>query len=231
MTTIIGTTIIPEMKNFLLCACILIPFLLASCGRNGQETTTAGGSVTTKSTGLNLVNFSTEDFAGSGNCASCHIDLEDQIGNYVSIGTHWRSTMMANAAKDPFWQAKVASEVARNPHLKETIEEKCASCHMPMAYTQAEVRDVSALMFENGFTNPSNPLNPAAMDGVSCTLCHQIVDPVLGKYTVDTSTEPPHRLIYGPYEDPEQSLMISTSQFTPMYAEHITDSVLCGTCH
>jgi ferredoxin len=181
--------------------------------------------------GLPLVVFSTEDFTGSGNCAACHVDLEDQIGNYVSISNHWRSTMMANAAKDPFWQAKVASEVERNPHLKEVIEEKCASCHMPMAYTQAEVRDVSAMIFDSGLTNPSNPLNPAAMDGVSCTLCHQIVDPVLGEYTVDTSTEPPDRLIYGPYENPEQSLMIAASKFTPVYGEHVTDSVLCGTCH
>ncbi|MFA5450826.1 MAG: multiheme c-type cytochrome [Dehalococcoidales bacterium] len=210
---------IARMKKILASILLVLPFMIASCG----------GSV--KTAGLSLVEFSTEDFAGSGNCAVCHIDLEDQIGNYVSIGTHWRSTMMANAAKDPFWQAKVASEVARNPHLKEVIEEKCASCHMPMAYTQAEVRDGSAMIFDTGLANTSNPLNPAAMDGVSCTLCHQIVDPVLGKYTVDTSTEPPDRLIYGPYKDPEQSLMISTSQFTPVYGEYITNSVLCGTCH
>ena len=46
--------------------------------------------------------------------------------------------MMANASKDPIWKAKVASELVRNPKLKSIIEEKCATCHMPMAMTQAK---------------------------------------------------------------------------------------------
>jgi mono/diheme cytochrome c family protein len=178
-----------------------------------------------------LVIFSTDDFAGSGNCATCHSDLTDTNGNDVSIDSHWRSTMMANAAKDPFWQAKVASEVDRNPHLREVIEDKCATCHMPMAYTQANVDDFPTTILNDGFLDPANTLHKAAMDGNSCTLCHQIIDPVLGKYHIDTTTEPPDRLIYGPFESPQKLAMQTHTDFKPVYSEHVSESVLCGTCH
>ncbi len=182
-------------------------------------------------TGLELANFESADFTGSGNCATCHTNLNDEAGNDVSVDTHWRSTMMANAAKDPFWQAMVASEVARNPHLKDVIEDKCASCHMPMAYTQADTDGTSTLILDDGFLNEANPLNEAAMDGNSCTLCHQIVDPELGTYHIDTSTDSPDRLLYGPYEGYRQTAMSGTVGFTNVFGEQVTDSVLCGSCH
>ena len=208
-------------------ATILIIIILASCQAE-QVTTTTEPPVYT---GLPLVIFSSNDFAGSGNCAICHTNLTDAAGNDVSIDSHWRSTIMANASKDPFWQAKVASEVARNPQLKEVIEDKCASCHMPMAYTQADVDDLPTLMLDDGFLNPANTLNEAAMDGNSCTLCHQIVDPELGEYHIDTDTEPPDRLIYGQFKNPEQSTMMAGSSYKPVFGEQISQSVLCGTCH
>jgi hypothetical protein len=185
----------------------------------------------TTRTMLPLTRVSTEDFTGSGNCANCHTGLSDTAGNDVSIGSHWRSTMMANAAKDPIWQAKVASEVSRTPGLKAVIEDKCTTCHMPMAYTQANADGTPALILDDGFLNPSNPLHEIAMDGNSCTLCHQIVDPVLGKYTIDTSTEPPDRLNYGPFTNPQQMAMRNGSGFTPVFGEQTLESTLCGTCH
>jgi hypothetical protein len=139
--------------------------------------------------------------------------------------------MMANAAKDPFWQAKVASEVDSNPHLEEVIEDKCATCHMPMAYTQANVDGSPTTILNEGFLDPTNTLHKAAMDGNSCTLCHQIIDPVLGEYHIDTTTEPPDRLIYGPFESPQKLAMKLETDFKPVYSEHVSESVLCGTCH
>ncbi len=180
---------------------------------------------------LPLVIFSSNDFAGSGNCATCHSDLTDFIGNDVSVDSDWRSTMMANASKDPLWQAKVASEVIRNSHLKEVIEDKCASCHMPMAYTQANTDGLSTLILDEGFLNQSNSLHKVAMDGNSCTLCHQIIDAELGKYKIDTTTEPPNRIIYGPFSNPQKSAMRMSSKFTPVYTAEISKSVLCGSCH
>ncbi|MFH1662798.1 MAG: hypothetical protein ABH934_02645 [Chloroflexota bacterium] len=222
---------------------IILTIIISTSCQTGTPTVTTTPTPTTTtpattkttppqtSSGLPLVVFQSDDFSGSGNCAICHTNLTDSAGNDVSIDSHWRSTMMANAARDPLWQAKVASEVARNPALKEVIEDKCASCHMPMAYTQAEEDGLSTLMFDDGFLNQDNILYKVAMDGNSCTLCHQIVDPVLGEYHIDTSTDIPDRLIYGPYEDPEQIVMASMSRFKPVYGEQTTQSVLCGTCH
>ena len=109
-----------------------------------------------------LSDFVTEDFVGSGLCVMCHEVLVDSTGADVSITNHWRSTMMANAAKDPAWQAKVASETARNPALKDIIEKKCATCHTPMAVTQAETLGAPVALSVDGFLNPMNPLHEAA---------------------------------------------------------------------
>lgn len=219
------------MKILLISVLVIASLFISSCIPASMPSTGNPATTQPQSSGMVLVNFQNPDFSGSGNCAMCHVSLSDSAGNDVSVGSHWRSTMMANAAKDPFWQAKVASEVARTPQLKEVIEAKCSSCHMPMAYTQAETDGTQPVMSEDGFLSHQNSLNPAAMDGVSCTLCHQIVDPVLGTYYIDTGTEAPDRLIYGPYDDPEQNVMMNSSGFRPVFGEQVAGSVLCGTCH
>lgn len=193
--------------------------------------------------GAPLTDFVTLNFVGSHHCSKCHDNLTDGAGNDVSISGHWRSTMMANAAKDPFWQAKVKSEVQRNPALSKEIEKKCISCHMPMAWIQAGVLKkqfnligVNSILDE--LLDPNSKLHEAAMDGISCSLCHQIKDEYLGtpdsfsgQYVIDTSTISPHRPIYGPYQDIYQETMISTVGFSPIYGPQMNDSALCATCH
>lgn len=189
--------------------------------------------------GLPLVQAVHNHFVGSGNCASCHSSLQDASGQDVSIDSHWRSTMMSNAAKDPLWQGKVSSEVERNPALQSVIEGKCATCHMPMARTEADALGMPVkILGEDGFLNETHPLHALAMDGVSCALCHQISDTGLGQqssfsggYVVDTSTTSPDRLIYGPFADPFTNQMRNNLGFTPVEGAHITRSELCGTCH
>jgi len=188
--------------------------------------------------GRSLEDFVTANFVGSSLCAACHEMLVDKDGNDVSISNHWRSTMMANAARDPFWQAKVSSEVDRNPALKKIIEKKCISCHMPMAWIQASSQNVEGYMLGNGFLSSDSKFHKAAMDGVSCTLCHQIQDNNLGtpesfsgKYTIDTSKTDIDRKIFGPYQDIEEGIMQTSVKYTPVYGQHTNDSALCATCH
>lgn len=188
--------------------------------------------------GTALSTFETADFAGSGVCAFCHSSLKDSAGNDVSIDSHWRSTMMANSAKDPLWQAKISSEVKRNPSLQAVIEEKCSRCHMGMARYQAITDGTPMAVLGDGFLNPGNPLHDAAMDGVSCTLCHQIRNAGLdtpasftGLYFIDTYTSPPGRLAFGPYSQPLKNPMEMHSGFSPAAGYHISDSALCGVCH
>ena len=164
--------------------------------------------------------------------------MQDASGQDVSIDSHWRSTMMANAAKDPLWQAKVSSEVAREPGLKSVIEDKCATCHMPMARTQAKALGLNASILGEGFLNPANPFHSLAMDGVSCSLCHQITNTNLGMdgsfsggYVIDTSTDAPDRLIYGPFPNPVTNQMRNNLGYTPVEGPHTASSGLCGTCH
>jgi hypothetical protein len=188
--------------------------------------------------GRGLAIFETENFIGSSRCAVCHELLVDSEGSDMSIPGHWRSTMMANAARDPLWQAKVSSEVKRNPALKKVIEEKCATCHMPLAWTQAYKQGNDRLIFDNGFSSPQNDLHAAAMDGVSCSLCHQIQDENLareesfsGKFVIDTGKKAPEREIFGPYKDPVQKTMQQSVGYTPVFGSQTNDSALCATCH
>jgi hypothetical protein len=192
----------------------------------------------TERPGQPLTVFTTADFSGSGWCAMCHSDLSDQAGNDASIDAHWRSTMMANAARDPYFLAKVSSEVLHNPSIAAIIEDKCAVCHMPMARTQGVVNGQPVAMLEPGYLHPDDDLHQAAMDGVSCTLCHQVEGRGLGTdetfsgdYTIDTTTSPPNRLNYGPFPEPEQRLMREISGYTPVQGDQVLDAGLCGSCH
>ena len=178
--------------------------------------------------------FVSEHFIGSANCSSCHNGIRDENGNDVSIVTDWSSTMMANATRDPFWKAKVRSEINRNPELEELINDKCTRCHAPMANEEMKRNNETIQLFADGMLSASNNRHDEAMDGVSCTLCHQIPDtPSLGTPNAfsghfeinETKT------IYGPYTNLVAQPMISFTGYTPVYSEHIKDSDLCANCH
>jgi hypothetical protein len=171
-------------------------------------------------------------------CGVCHGLLTDPAGNDVSIDKHWRSVMMANAAHDPVFLAKVTSEIQRTPALQAAIEEKCSRCHMPMASTQAKVDGTVRAIFGDGFSNAHNKLHQAAYDGVSCTVCHQVEKQDLGTpasfsgaFTIDTSTNPPDRKAYGPFPEPFTDNMRRVTGFTPQPGLQTLNAALCATCH
>lgn len=169
-------------------------------------------------------------FAGSGSCAICHVSDGSALtlnGVDVSPSTYWRSTMMANASKDPLWRAFVAEEVHNFPQLKETIETTCTRCHAPMGYTEAEFKG------QKNYSMAELKADPIANDGVSCTVCHQIKpdnfgsqNSYSGNYIINHDS-----LIYGPYENPETQSMINSFAFKPVYSNHLNQSELCATCH
>ncbi|GAP63834.1 hypothetical protein ARMA_2257 [Ardenticatena maritima] len=180
--------------------------------------------------------FDTGDFAGSGTCEACHNGLVDEAGTPVGIPDDWRATMMANSARDPLWQARVSVEVSRTLAISPTIEATCARCHTPMASAQAAVSGETVALLGDGFLNPDHPLHAAALDGVSCTLCHQIISdtfaaPGDGNFVIDTGTSPPDRLLYGPFDNVLADPMRQMVGFTPVLGEQMEDAALCGTCH
>ena len=172
-------------------------------------------------------------FMGPGYCAICHTPGSPNTsaltynGVDISMPTHWRSTMMANSAKDPLWQAKVSAEVAENPNLTAVIEDKCTTCHAPMGRTEAH--------YNGSFTYTMAQMNadPLAMDGVSCTVCHQIQADNLGTdasysghYEINNS-----HVIFGPYTNLNAQNMFDMTGYTASYGPQMETSELCATCH
>lgn len=181
-----------------------------------------------------------ELFSGSGACSACHSNLTDQAGVDVSTERLWRASMLANAARDPYWQATVENEVASAPGMRGVIEGTCATCHTPMAAVTQKASGGEVLLTGDGFLDPENPLHGLGMDAVSCTLCHQVEatnlgqpDSFSGGYQVDLDLPAGQRLAYGKFEiDPQlQTMMQAVSGFIPQQADHLGESELCGTCH
>ncbi len=179
-------------------------------------------------------------FSASGACTSCHTAMQDEQGNDVSIDAAWRSSMMANAARDPYWQASVRIETILAPQIADVIEDKCATCHMPMARTTADFQGEPGLVLDDGFLSPDHALHTLAMDGNSCTLCHQIEADNLGEqpsfsggYVIYPDYPANERPSYSRYEVAKNFSMVmqSASGFVPLRSQHITESVLCASCH
>jgi hypothetical protein len=190
--------------------------------------------------GLPLPTERGELFSASGACAVCHTNLTDESGADVSIDTAWRSTMMANAARDPYWQASVRAEALDNPDYQAVIEDKCATCHMPMARLTAVVSGSEGQILGEGFLNSEHQWHTLAIDGVSCTLCHQIRETGLGQpdsfsggFVIDTDLPAGERLTFGPYRVGKNLVqtMQSASGFIPIQSQHITQAELCAACH
>ena len=183
-------------------------------------------------------------FTGSGKCAGCHgkdpnhfASLAGQTfppvpmpeGWDVNVTDDWRSSLMANSAKDPFWKAKVKHEVLVNPSHQLDLEDKCTSCHAPLghfaAHNDGELHYTMAALVQDSL----------ALDGVSCLACHQqsldAGNTFSGELTFDDS------MAYGPYgagkdEPPLYDLpMVTYAAYEPAYGAHIASGEICAGCH
>lgn len=181
-------------------------------------------------------------FATSDQCMACHNGMTTADGEELSIGHDWSGSMMANSARDPYWQAAVRRETIDHPEAAESIEHECAACHMPMPRYQAELEGRKFSVFEQlPLTGNQTARSQLAEDGVSCTLCHQITAEHLGEpesFVAGFNIREPGsgqvpRSIFGPFEveSGRKTIMRSASTFQPAEAGHMQDSGLCGSCH
>lgn len=180
-------------------------------------------------------------FITSSRCLACHNGLVDSSGQDISIGLSWRPTMMANSARDPYWQAGVRREIIDHPQAQAIIENECSICHMPMSNYERHSQGRQDGVFEHlpaAIAQDEGDLS--AVDGVSCSLCHQIQpenfglkESFSGRFKVDASTHLGQRLIYGPFKVDvgRQKIMQSSSGFIPQESQHIQQAELCATCH
>jgi hypothetical protein len=149
--------------------------------------------------------------------------------------------MMANAARDPYWQAGVRRETMDHAPAAAAIEDKCATCHMPMARYLAHLGGASGSVFAH--LPAGRAATPAALlahDGVSCAVCHQIEGDNLdtpasftGGFVVDHGNALGERVVFGPFavDSGRQRIMRSASGFEPTEGSHVRSSALCGSCH
>lgn len=172
-------------------------------------------------------------FVTSGICENCHghdpngIGLVDAMGRDINMADDWKSTMMANAAKDPFWRAQVSHEVLTNPSLQTVTEDKCLQCHAPLGryshlFESQGQADYSMAMLAN---------DTLGLDGVSCMSCHsQRVDSLgqffSGKLILDSA-----RTVYGPFPGPVVAPMFTANHLVVGYGPHVQESRLCAACH
>jgi hypothetical protein len=180
-------------------------------------------------------------FHTADQCMACHNQITAPSGEDISMGFAWRSSMMGNAGRDPYWMATVRRETLDHPSAVAAIEDKCTVCHLPMARTMAVAEGAQATAFENfPVTGSGGPYTHLAVDGVSCTVCHQIQDRNLGGresftggYAIDKITPMGERWVYGPSEVDEgrTRVMRSSSEFLPRESVHIQSAEFCASCH
>jgi len=196
--------------------------------------------VTANYTGGALSPFQDALFSGAGACAACHSNMVDETGQDVSLDADWRASIMANSTRDPYWKASVRKELLASPALEEEINSACTVCHAPMANTADREAGTAPHLFDRGYLDPNNAQHAAALEGVSCALCHQITDANLGTkagysggYGVETATPRGARPVYGPYvvDAPQVSVMQAASGFLPVQGLHMSRVEFCATCH
>lgn len=174
-------------------------------------------------------------FLAAEACALCHANsdraaaMRDREDRPVAPYDLWRSSMMAHAARDPFWRAVLSAEVAATPSQKAHIEETCTRCHAPMAGPAPESPADQVL----AYLDAGDERSLLGRDGVSCTVCHQITADGLG---TDASFTGRFRIngdrrIFGPHADPFPMPMQHHVNFTPTQGNHVLTSGLCATCH
>lgn len=176
-------------------------------------------------------------FLTSDRCVACHNGMQGAGGTDLSIGIDWRTSIMANSSRDPYWHASVRRETLDHSSSKDAIVDECSTCHMPIVHHDAKSQGRGAELFGHLplRTDKSHDAKSAA-DGVSCTVCHQISPERLGtpeSYNGNIALQRDHRES-GPFDiDPALTTVMhsSTGGFLPQRGDHIRSAELCASCH
>lgn len=154
-------------------------------------------------------------------CAVCHSQTAN--GPHDPVFS-WQSGMMSLATKDPVFRAAMAIANQDVPG----VGEFCLRCHTPRAFFAGRARPADG-----------SALKDSDLDGVSCVVCHRLVDPHSPVARHYARQPPPglgngmmvlnsSNLVYGPYGDERGTSMrphrVATSAF-------LASGDVCGTCH
>jgi hypothetical protein len=217
-------------QRWLVRMALLLPMLLISSADFAAD---AGAKSSYKD---NQPQFQTSD-----RCVACHNGLSTSTGEDVSIGIDWRTSLMANSSRDPYWQASVRRETLDHFAARSAIEDECTACHMPIARYHAHLNNQLGQVFSHLPLHPDSEADREAADGVSCSVCHQITPENLGEsasfngnFIVDGPNGGGVHPEFGPYQiDPGlmQVMRSSTGGFQPTHGDQISTPELCASCH
>ena len=171
-------------------------------------------------------------FVTAGRCAGCHghdpmgVAMLAGDGEDVNVVDDWRSTMMANSARDPFFLAKMQHEGLVNPAIKEQIEHGCLKCHAPLAVFEQQ------MLGNPPFTMAHLDTSVMAQDGVSCLACH-MQNPASGGHVFGGNLVFDSARVWGPYtqEQINPAIMQYFVNYTPDQGSNILDGSVCAGCH
>ena len=223
----------PPSRALLVHACLALLLVAVSLRAQTPGATTRSGPPPGHAAAL---------FSHSDDCVACHNALTTPSGEDVSIGTAWRSTMMANSARDPYFLASVRRETLDHPRRAAEIQDECAACHVPIGHRSAHAAGRSTIVLQplDGTSRSATDRDRLASDGVSCTVCHQIAPDGLGsaasfngRFVVRPAHADGVRDAFGPFavDAGRHTIMRSVTGFEQVEAPHVRQSELCATCH
>jgi hypothetical protein len=159
------------------------------------------------------------EFVKVQQCKMCHSGTSNGSADpFLS----WQSGMMSQAARDPVFRASLT---IANQDI-EGVGEFCWRCHAPRGWL--EDRSTPA---------DGSALNQEDMYGVSCDVCHRLIDPLSSEarklikdvppgYGNAMMVADPANTVRGPYSDSKGAMPHNT-----MKSEYHASSNLCATCH
>jgi len=169
-------------------------------------------------------------------CSFCHeVEREPPVFREVPIFNRWQGSMKANSARDPVFHAALA--IANQD--ASFSGDLCIRCHAPGGWLAGR-----------GVSPGDPPLKADDLDGVTCSFCHRMVDPVFrpgespspdrdillalekagllpsspggGNFVVD-----PQDTRRGPFDD----VPVNRHGVPMYYSPFHTRSDICATCH
>jgi hypothetical protein len=159
------------------------------------------------------------EFAKVQQCKMCHANTGNGLADPFFS---WQGGMMAQAAKDPVFRA---SMTIANQDI-DGVGEFCLRCHTPRGWLEGRSTPADA-----------SGLNREDMHGVSCDICHRLIDPLSDEakkliehvppdYGNAMMVADPANTVRGPYGDGKGAMPHEVKK-----SGYHAASRLCGTCH
>ena len=190
-------------------------------------------------------------FMTSDQCMSCHAGDNSPFGpnlisQNVDVSPHgeWQWSMMGLAGRDPIFYSQIETEsnLYNKPGTQlspEQIQNLCLRCHGVMGQRQFTTDHPGELFtLAKAALSENKQYHSLQLDGVSCTVCHQIDDPThddltqtrTGNFRVSPRQDG-NLQIHGPVSEPATLPMVQSLAALPKEAAFIQDSKLCASCH